>query len=146
MKITTRVRYGVRLMLDLALNYGKGAKVLKDLAQKEEISEKYLSQIISTLKSKGLVSSGRGAHGGYVLAKAPNEITIGKIFNALEGPLDIVECIDNPTACDKVSICVTRDVWMKLKNVIDLTLDSITLEDLVKMYEKKESSIIMYTI
>lgn len=69
-----------------------------------------------------------------------------KIFNALEGPLDIVECIDNPTACDKVSICVTRDVWMKLKNVIDLTLDSITLEDLVKMYEKKESSIIMYTI
>lgn len=77
MKITTRVRYGVRLMLDLALNYGKGAKVLKDLAQKEGISEKYLSQIISPLKSKGLVSSGRGAHGGYVLAKAPNEITVG---------------------------------------------------------------------
>lgn len=146
MKITTRVRYGVRLMLELAIYYGKGLQVLKDLAEKEGISEKYLSQIISILKAKGLVNSDRGAHGGYMLAKLPNEITVRNIFDALEGPINIVECIDNPSACDRIPTCITRYIWIKLRDGINSILDSITLEDLVKMCKGKEYSALIYNI
>lgn len=146
MKITTRMRYGVRLMFELAIYYGKGLQVLKDLAEKEGISERYLSQIVSILKTKGLVDSNRGAYGGYILAKPPSEITIRNIFDALEGPINIVECINNLSACDRISTCITRHVWIKLRDGLNSILDSITLEDLVKMCKEKEDSILTYNI
>jgi len=146
MRISTRSRYGSRLMLELALNYGKKPVFLKDIAKNEEISEKYLSQIIIPLKAKGLVSSFRGMNGGYVLAKLPSQITLREIVELLEGRLELLSCIGNPSTCSRVSICVTRDIWNLVGEKIVQTLDSVTLEDLVKSHNRKNEVVMMYNI
>ena len=146
MRISTRSRYGSRLMLELALNYGKKPVFLKDIAKNEEISEKYLSQIIIPLKAKGLVSSFRGMNGGYVLAKLPSQITLREIVELLEGRLELLSCIGNPSTCSRVSICVTRDIWNLVGEKIVQTLDSVTLEDLVKSHNRKDEAVMMYNI
>src|SRR5450759_2500949 len=97
MKLSTKGRYGVRLMLDLASHFGEGPVILKQISQREEISEKYLWQLINPLKSVGLVRATRGAHGGYVLAKTPSEITVKDILQVVEGSLCIVECVEKPS-------------------------------------------------
>lgn len=132
MRLSTRSRYGTRLMFELALNYNKGNVFLKDVAKEEEISEKYLSHLVIPLKANGLISSSRGAHGGYRLAKSPAHITIKDIVQTLEGNLSPVECIKNPSVCRRVSGCVTRNIWEILDEKISDTLSSITLEDLIK--------------
>ena len=132
MRLSTRSRYGTRLMLELALHYKKGTVFLKDIAREEEISEKYLSHLVIPLKANGLISSSRGAHGGYRLAKSPSHITVKDIVQTLEGDLSPVECVKNPSICRRTSGCVTRDVWEKLDKRISDTLSSITLKDLVK--------------
>lgn len=131
MRLSTRARYGTRLMLELALNFNKGTIFLKDIAEKEEISEKYLSHLVIPLKSSGLISSSRGAHGGYKLAKSPSQITLKEIVQTLEGGISCVECVKNPSICSRVSKCVTRGIWEKLDEKISDELSSITLEDLV---------------
>jgi Rrf2 family protein len=132
MRLSTRSRYGVRLMLELALNYNKGYTLLKKIARKEDISEKYLSQLVIPLKASGLIVSSRGAHGGYRLAKDPNLITIKDIVHILEGNISLVECVDNPSVCDRSSTCSTRTVWEMLDKKISDTLSSIALSDLVQ--------------
>ncbi|MFH1519427.1 MAG: Rrf2 family transcriptional regulator [Candidatus Omnitrophota bacterium] len=146
MKIPTRVRYGTRLMLDLALNYGQGALFLKDIAEREEISEKYLSQIIIPLRTAGLVNSFRGAQGGYALAKLPSQITVKDIVEILEGGLDLLESVKDPAIYNKVSICVTHELWNKVSKRIAETLAAMTLEDLVKEYQGKEGKTLLYNI
>ena len=146
MKISTRARYGTRLMLELALYYGQKAVLLKDIAKNEEISEKYLSQIIIPLKAAGLVNSFRGAHGGYVLAKAPGQITLGDVVEILEGGLDLLSCVGNGSVCNRASICATRDIWSLLGEKISQTLNSITLKDLVSIHKEKEEKVLMYNI
>ena len=146
MRISTRSRYGSRLMLELALNYGKKPVFLKDIAKNEDISEKYLSQIIIPLKAKGLVSSFRGMNGGYVLAKLPSQITLREIVELLEGGLELLSCIGNPSTCSRVSICVTRDIWNLVGERIVQTLESVTLEDLVKSHNLKNEAVMMYNI
>jgi Rrf2 family protein len=146
MKVSARARYGLRLMLTLALNYGKSALFLKGIAQQEEISEKYLSQIIISLRAKGLVNSIRGAHGGYTLARPPRKITVKEIVETLEGNLNIVECLDNPSACKRISFYVTRSVWSLLEEKIAGTLGGITLQDLVEMCREKEEKVLLYNI
>ncbi|MCE5210107.1 MAG: Rrf2 family transcriptional regulator [Deltaproteobacteria bacterium] len=136
MKLSTRSRYGLRLMLALARNYGKGNTFLKDIAHEEEISEKYLSLIIIPLKSVGLVNSVRGSSGGYTLAKEPSQITLKDIVDVLEGDC-LVDCLKNPRACSKVSTCASRDIWALLGVKISETLSSITLEQLVLMNKEK---------
>lgn len=131
MKLSTKGRYGARLMLALANNYGKGPLFLKDIAKEEEISEKYLSQLILPLKSVGLVNSGRGAHGGYTLSKPPSKIRLSEVVQTIEGPLVPVECVNNPSVCHRLDRCVTRDIWQEMGTKIVETLDSITLEDMV---------------
>ena len=101
MKLSTRGRYGVRLMLDLALHYGEGPIFLKDIAERQGISEKYLWQLINPLKTTGLINSQRGAHGGYVLGKAPERISLKEILQILEGSLCLVDCVDNPSFCER---------------------------------------------
>jgi Rrf2 family protein len=118
-------------MLELALNFNQGTVFLKDIAQKEEISEKYLSHLVISLKASGLISSSRGAHGGYRLAKPPSQITLMDIVQILEGNLSLVECVKNPSICSRVSKCATRDIWGKLDEKISDVLSSVTLEDLV---------------
>jgi len=130
MRLSTRARYGTRLMLELALNFNNGTIFLKDIAEKEEISEKYLSHLVIPLKSSGLISSSRGAHGGYQLTKSPSQITLKEIVQTLEGSISCVECVKNPSICPRVSKCATRGIWEKLDEKISDELSSVTLEDL----------------
>ena len=146
MRISTRSRYGVRLMLKLALNYGNQPVFLKDIAKNEEISEKYLSQIIIPLKAKGLVTSFRGMNGGYVLEKPPLQINLREIVELLEGKVELLNCIASPATCSRVSICATRDIWDSLGEKIAQTLESVTLEDLIKKHNCKNQEVIMYNI
>ena len=146
MRLSTKGRYGVRIMLELALYYGKGPMLLKNIAKNQEISEGYLEHLLPSLKSAGLVNSTRGAHGGYTLAKSPAKITLKDIILAMEGSLAPVECVDAPSVCRKVNVCVTREIWEELGQKILETLDSTTLEDIVTRYKKKQPDSVSYTI
>jgi len=133
-------------MLELALYYGKGPVLLKDIAKREEISEGYLEHLLPPLKAAGLVNSSRGAHGGYTLAKTPSKITLREVVQALEGPLSLVECVDTPNVCQRVRFCVTRDIWKKLGEKISQTLESVTLKDMVEMQKNKGETSLIYNI
>lgn len=146
MRISTKGRYGARLMLELALYYGKGPVLLKDIAKREEISEGYLEHLLPPLKAAGLVNSSRGAHGGYTLAKTPSEITLREVVQALEGPLSPAECVHTPNVCQRVRSCVTRDIWKKLGEKISQTLESVTLKDMVEMQKNKGETSLIYNI
>jgi Rrf2 family cysteine metabolism transcriptional repressor len=131
MKISTRCRYGLRAILELAMEYGKGPLQIKIIAERQEISNKYLEQIMAILKSVALVRSIRGAKGGYVLAKEPKNIRISDVFIALEGPLVTVDCVEHPEFCTRCTDCVTRHVWTDIQNTIMNVMEAITLQDLV---------------
>ena len=137
MKLSTRARYGVRLLLELALKYGKGPVYLKDIARKEQISEKYLSVIIIPLKAAGLVRATRGAHGGYNLAKNPSEINLKEVVDILEGGTCLVDCVNDPGACARSRTCASRDVWHILSDKISETLSAMTLETMAGMSREK---------
>ena len=146
MKLSTRTRYGVRLMTVLAQNYGKGPVFLKDIAKGENISEKYLSLIIIPLRGVGLINSVRGAHGGYNLAKEPPQITLKEIVDVLEGDCSLVDCVKNPASCSRVSICASHDIWESIGNTISEALSSITLDMLVKKNQEKAGNTMMQYI
>jgi len=134
MKLSTKGRYGVSAMYDLALHHGQGPISLKSVAQRQGISEHYLEQLMGTLRKAGYVKSVRGAQGGYTLTKSPAEITVGDIIRIMEGPTAPVDCLladakDNKY-CVRAGHCVTRGVWAKVRDSIDSVLDSITLADL----------------
>ena len=141
MKLSSRSRYGFRAILELAIEYGKGPLQIKTIAKREDISNKYLEQLIAMLKSTGLVVSLRGPKGGYILAKHPSEIKLSKIFTTLEGPLIAVECLDHPEFCPRCSDCVTRHIWSKMQRTMQELLDSMTLQDLVDMAQGKKPPI-----
>ena len=146
MKLSTRSRYGVRMMADLAGHYGKNPVFLKDIAKREDISEKYLSIIVIPLRNAGLIQSTRGAHGGYILGRPPAQITVQDIFDVLEGKICLVDCVRNPKNCPRVSTCPTRDIWSMLGERIRETLSSISLADLVQTSRKKAQNNIMSDI
>ncbi|MHC4911549.1 MAG: RrF2 family transcriptional regulator [Planctomycetota bacterium] len=138
MKLSTRTRYGVRAILELALNNDKGPLQLKIIAQRQDISVKYLEQLMAILRTTGYVKSLRGAKGGYVLAKAANQIKLSDVFGALEGPSAItVECLDDESYCARTSDCVTREVWAEVQEAIMGVLESVTLQDLVDRAKEK---------
>jgi len=141
MKLSTRSRYGVRLMLSLAVSDTGNPVLLKDIASSEGISEKYLSQIIIPLKGRGLVSAFRGAHGGYLLSRPASDIKLREIIEPLEGDLSLVECVGGPNICGRSVLCVTREIWDKMSLLLADFLDSVTLEDLAKMYRGKRESL-----
>lgn len=137
MKISTKGRYGLRLMLDLALHYGAGPIPLKEIAQRQNISEKYLEQIIMQLNRAGLVHSTRGSQGGYRLMPRPEEITVGMVLRVTEGSLAPVECLaENAPACEQRDTCVTLHVWKNLMKAIEDVVDGVTLSDLIEDYEE----------
>ena len=137
MKLSTRGRYGVRLMLELALHYGEGPILLKDIAERQGISEKYLWQLINPLKTTGLVNSLRGAHGGYVLGKPPEAISLKAILQILEGPLCLVDCVDNPSLCERAPSCISRDIWGEASKNMQQTLEDTTLAAMVERQKEK---------
>ena len=119
MKISTKGRYGLRLMADLAVHYEQGLLPLKEIAARQEISEKYLEQIMMQLNRSGLVRSVRGAQGGYRLAQPPGDITVGAVLRVLEGSLSPVDCIAcGAPGCDRMEQCVTVGVWRKLDEAV----------------------------
>jgi len=138
MKISTRTRYGMRAILELAVAYGAGPLQIKTIAQKQDISIKYLEQLIAIIKSSGLVRSIRGPHGGYVLAKQPQDIRLSEIFKALEGSVFTVECVENKEVCEQYADCVTRRLWIEVNEAILNVLENKTLQDLVEMAEKEK--------
>ena len=140
MRLSTRSRYGVRLMLALGANKLSKPLFLKDIASSEEISEKYLSQIIIPLKAKGLVTTFRGAHGGYLLSRPASEITLRDIIEPLEGDLSLVDCVGNSAVCGKANECATREVWDEMSSLLLNFLDTFTLEDLIRKSGNIKSS------
>lgn len=138
MKISTKGRYAVRVMLDLAIhNTGEYVKV-KQIAARQEISEKYLEQIIALLNKAGYVISTRGAQGGYRLAKKPEEYTIGMILRQTEGSLAPVACLEEGSApCERCDTCETLEVWKALQDAINQVVDHVTLADLVRQHEER---------
>lgn len=132
MRISTKGEYGIRAMLDLALHYGQGPISLKTVAERQDISEHYLEQLMATLRKAGLVISVRGAQGGYELAKPPSEMAIGEIIRVLEGPISPMPCVDQDGGqpCKQVEGCATRQLWRRLRDSMTDVLDSTTLEDL----------------
>jgi Rrf2 family protein len=139
MKLSTRSRYGMRAVLELALEYGQGPLQIKTIAEREGISNKYLEQLISILKASGLVRSIRGPKGGYALTKPPHEITVKEVFSILEGPLSTVECIEHPESCERCIDCLTRDIWIEMQQAMLKVLESKTLADLIQKAKKCNS-------
>jgi Rrf2 family transcriptional regulator, cysteine metabolism repressor len=139
MKLSTRTRYGVRAILELAANQNGGPMQIKVIAQKQDISVKYLEQLMAILKSAGFVRSVRGAKGGYILAKPANQIKLSDVFNTLEGPVITVECVENENYCARVTDCAARQVWTKVQQAIESILQSITLQDLVDKTKDKRA-------
>ena len=137
MKISTKGRYALRLMLDLAIQPGDSAVPLRDVAERQEISDKYLEQIVTQLARGGLVRSVRGAGGGYLLTRTPEEYTVGEILRQLEGNLAPVSCVSGGSCCGRADRCVTLEVWQQIQDAVDGVVDNITLADLVKRYHEK---------
>lgn len=134
MKLSTKGRYGVKAMVELAINYGNVPLSIKTISGRQNISEYYLEQLFSPLRKADLIKSIRGAQGGYVLSREPKDITVADIMYVLEGPIEVADCIDG-VACDNVDCCATRLLWEKIKNSIDDVLTSVTLQDIVDDYE-----------
>jgi len=138
MKLSTKGRYGTRALLELALHHGEGPILLKDIAQRQQISLRYLEHLITPLTAGGIVRSARGAGGGVLLARPPEEIRLSEVIQLLEGSIAPVECVNNPGVCSRSKLCVTRDIWGELKKVMNGVLESTTLQDLVERHRKKE--------
>lgn len=136
MKISTRGRYALRLMLDLAV-FSDGAPVsLRDVAKRQGISDKYLEQIVTPLSKAGLVRSVRGANGGYLLTRKPEEYTVGDILRPLEGDLAPVECATDSEFCQRCNECVTLALWQEIHKAVSQVVDNTTLADLVDRQAK----------
>ena len=135
MKLSTKGRYGVKAMVELAINYGGAPLSIKTISKRQNISEYYLEQLFSPLRKAKLINSIRGAQGGYILGREPKEIKISDIMYVLEGPIEIADCIEG-VACDNIDCCATRLLWTKIKNSIDEVMEGITLQDIVDDYNK----------
>ena len=135
MKLSTKGRYGVKAMVELAIHYGDSPLSIKTISQRQGISEYYLEQLFSPLRKAKLINSIRGAQGGYILGREPKDIKVSDIMYVLEGPIEIADCIEG-VACDNIDCCATRLWWTKIKSSIDEVMEGITLQDIVDDYNK----------
>jgi Rrf2 family protein len=140
MKLSTKGRYGVKAMVDLAIHYGGDPVSIKSISERQSISEYYLEQLFSPLRKANLIKSVRGAQGGYVLSKSPQDITVFEIMEVLEGPIEISTCLDDKS-CNNVDCCATRLLWAKIKNSIDSVTQSTTLQDILNDYNNMHGCI-----
>ena len=137
MMISTKGRYALRFMIDIALNCHKGPVSIKDIGSRQEISVKYLEQIVNMLNRAGLLKSQRGARGGYMLAKAPEEYTVGEILRSTEGTLAPVACLEEEiNECRRADICPTLGFWEGLYKTVNDYIDSVTLADILANCKK----------
>lgn len=134
MKLSTRGRYGIHAMYDLAKHYGDGPQSIKLIAERQGIPEAYLEQLIAILRKEQLVISNRGAQGGYRLSREPKDMTVGDVLRALEGGLNLVDCLLEEDSCGKTCACPSRVVWMKIRDGLNSIVDGITLQDMIDEY------------
>jgi Rrf2 family protein len=144
MKLSTRTRYGIRAILELAQHYGEGPLQLRIIAKDQSVSVKYLEQLMAMLKSAGIVRSVRGSKGGYVLARSPAHIKISDCFECLEGSVITTECVDGDNYCERKNNCVAKQLWADVQNAVMGVLESMTLQNLVD--RAKDNKAINYQI
>ena len=146
MKLSTRARYGTRALVDIAAQYQNEPVLLRDIAQRQQLSLPYLEHLITPLIAGGIMRSTRGAKGGVSLARPPQEIKLSEVVQLLEGSVAPVACVDDPKFCPRSSFCVTCEVWSELKTAMERILESTTVQDLVERGKRKEQSTEMYYI
>lgn len=139
MKLSTKGRYGLKAMFELALHYGEGPIPLKMIAENQGISEHYLEQLIAILKKNGLVNSVRGAQGGYLLSEQPSKVIVGDIIRSLEGDIALVNCVGDNKLCSESNKCVTKMVWDRISESINDVIDNITLQDMIEEHIRLNS-------
>lgn len=137
MQLTTKARYVIRAMIDLSIFSDDGPVLVRDIAQRQGMSARYLEQLLLAPKAAGMIRSTRGAHGGFTLTKAPSEITLREIVQIMEGSISPTECADDPGICPSSSSCVTHEIWVRIKKATDEILESTTLQDLVNRQHEK---------
>ena len=142
MKISTKGRYALRMLVDLATNEGDGCVALKDIAERQQISKKYLEQIVPLFNGAGILEANRGFQGGYRLARDPDEYTVGEILRLTEGSLAPVACLEyEPNRCERCKECETLYIWEGLHKSISEYLDGITIQDILnKQYRKRRQT------
>jgi len=140
MKVSTRTRYGIRATIELAGHYKQGPLQLRIIAERQGISVKYLEQLMALLRSGGIVRSVRGARGGYVLAKAPNETRLSEVFHCLEGPVSTTVCVSDADYCERSTDCAARELWLSVEDAVNRIMDSYTLQDLMDKANKAQSA------
>jgi Rrf2 family protein len=139
MKLSTRGKYGVRALFEIARNYGRGPLSMKEIVERQRISLSYLEQILHKLGKAGIIESVRGPHGGYVLSRKPAGLTIGDVVRALEGPIALSHCLEpGDSGCYQADDCVARMVWARVGERIEEALDSITFEDLLRQAPNRD--------
>ena len=138
MKISTKGRYGLRILVDLATHDAEKPRLIRDIAESQGISEKYISRLVIDLRKAKMIRSVRGVNGGFHLAKAPEDITLLDIMEAMEGPLAIVDCVHIPKKCDRNTNCAAREIWSKLNDGIRELMRGVTLADVLSAYEKQQ--------
>ena len=141
-KFSSKAHYGLRAMVELAQTYGSGPVALSDIAQAENISQRYLEHLVAKLRHAGLVKATRGVQGGYQLGANPTSITVGEVLRALEGPITTAQCASEAgsDSCTRETVCSSREVWRKVRQAITDVLDSITLADLCVVGDKEKTS------
>ncbi|MDD3194082.1 MAG: Rrf2 family transcriptional regulator [Oscillospiraceae bacterium] len=141
MKISTKGRYGLRMMIDIAMNQGEGPVSVRDIACRQSLSDKYLEQIVTQANKAGLLKSIRGAGGGYQLSRPAAEVSVGEILRAMEGSLSPVECVrelgEESASCQNADECATYELWRDIKKAVDQVIDNRTLQDMIDNYTRK---------
>ncbi|MCM8771592.1 MAG: Rrf2 family transcriptional regulator [Candidatus Omnitrophica bacterium] len=149
MKISTRTRYGLRALIDLGVYYKGKPIFVKDIAKRQNLSERYLEHIMLTLKKAGILRSAKGGKGGYAFLRDPSEIKIKEIIEILEGTISPTECVEKSKICERSEICVARKLWCNIKEKILEYLDNITLDELIKKQKElneRDKKVIFYEI
>ena len=139
MKVSTRGRYGLRVLLDVALHQEQGPVALRDVSHRQAISHKYLWQVVNPLQAAGILRAIRGSRGGYVLARAPEEVSIRDIVSILEGPVTVVACVTDPKACDHSVSCTAHDAWAEIEKKLNDAMSSITLKELIRRHREQQN-------
>ena len=142
LSIPTKPRYGLRALLDISMNEKPGSPVLlKDIARRQQISERYLEHVVTSLRNAGLVKSIRGSKGGYFLGRPPTEITVMDVFRATAGAPELVECIGKSEACERSDMCATRILWTRVYMAMSKVMEETTLDSLVEMQRDLEAPV-----
>jgi Rrf2 family protein len=141
MKVSMKVDYGVRVLVDLAQHYGQGSVHTSDIASRQAIPEPYLDQLLTVLRKAGFISSKRGPQGGHVLAKIPSDINLGELISSLEGSTAPTECVAEPTRCVRSTLCVQRDVWRAVEEATQKLLQGVTIDELAQQEQRQEAAV-----